>query len=90
MLFFRICEAGGISSDKDSDAASEVFGLLNSHAIGQVERIKIDEWASDKDDTAMEDFEDDDRSSESFKKVETKINGSIKEEHNEDDGATAV
>ena len=88
VLFFRICESGGISSDKDSDAASEVFGLLNTHAKGkslQVDRIKIDGCASDKDDTAMEDFEDDDRSSESFNKVETKMNGWIKEEHTEDD-----
>ena len=88
VLFLRICESGGISSDKDSDAASEVFGLLmlNSDAgkgrgLQQIDRVKKDGWASDKDDSATEDFEDD----ESPFKVETKINGWIKEEEHDED-----
>ena len=87
VLFLRICESGGTSSDKDSDAASEVFGLLLNTDVKaqslQADGIKIGGWAIDKDETALEDIEDDDRSLNSTNKVDTKLNGWIKE-HNED------
>jgi len=87
--FNRICESGGTSSEKDLDTASEVFGLLKTNATVRsqhLDKIKIDGWASDEDNTAMENLEDEDRPLNSSNKVETKIspNGWIKEEHNED------
>ena len=91
VLLFRICESGGISSDKDSDAASEVFGLLKSNAKCRslpLDGIKSDGWASDnKYDSPTEDFEDDCSFLKSYDKVETKTSpsGWIKEEHNEED-----
>ena len=60
--------------------------LLNTDVKAQslqADGIKIGGWAIDKDETALEDIEDDDRSLNSTNKVDTKLNGWIKE-HNED------